>query len=270
MTTRLVQEIVKLKSEFRKTYKGSSHLSEVLPSEQSQFPIDSGLLKSAHNFARSNPIYFKSKEAEIADYSCIIYEGDINSYWLGSIKHDTSYQPFYPTWLLSACVLAEAAKEFGFSEIVDIGSGDGRIAYCGQACGIRSFGLEIDSELVELQKQIIEKTGVRYTAINTDATSFNYRTLKLSRPLFLISGLPEMGEMLANSVIKVATADIKQAGFVFMGSHRMRKYSRDHTKWGWGRIIEEYGLSIIDTLTLPTQWTGDQEQDTPYIFTRTF
>ncbi len=271
MTTSLAQDVVRLKSEFRKVFRGTSHLHEALPVSCSEaLPIEDGVLQSLDRFAQANPIYFKSKDIPISGIPCRVYEGDINSYWLGSIKHDTSYQPFYPTWMLSAYALAVASREFGFEEIVDIGSGDGRIAYCGALAGMRSFGIEIDSDLVLLQQSIIDRTGVRCQAINADATSFDYTSLKLSKPLFFISGLPEMGEMLANSVICVASADVGSAGFVFMGSHRMRKYSRDHTKWGWGQVIDKFGLQIIDTVTLPTHWTADQESDTPYVFTRSF
>jgi hypothetical protein len=271
MTTILAQDVVRLKSEFRKAFRGNSHLHEALPVSCSELlPIEDGILQSIDRFVQANPIYFKSKDVTISGISCRVYEGDINSYWLGSIKHDTSYQPFYPTWMLSAYALAVASKELGFEEIVDIGSGDGRIAYCGELAGMRSFGIEIDSDLVCLQQSIIDRTGVRYQAINADATSFDYASLKLSRPLFFISGLPEMGEMLANSVIRVASADVERAGFVFMGSHMMRKYSRDHTKWGWGQVIDKFGLQVIDTVTLPTHWTTDQESDTPYVFTRSF
>jgi hypothetical protein len=89
--------------------------------------------------------------------------------------------------------------------------------------------------------------------------------------MFFISGLPEMGEMLANSVIKqVMSIDaIRQhAGFNFMGSHVMKAHTRDKTGWGWGSVITRYSLDVIGTDTLPTLWTTDQAIDTAYVYTK--
>ena len=36
------------------------------------------------------------------------------------------------------------AKKLGYSELVDIGSGDGRIAFCGTILGFTSHSIEID------------------------------------------------------------------------------------------------------------------------------
>jgi len=95
--------------------------------------------------------------------------------------------------------------------------------------------------------------------------------LKLSRPMFFISGLPEMGEMLADSVIKQVSL-IKSlrhsAGFNFMGSHIMKSFSRDKTGWGWGNVIVSHDLEHAGTITLPTLWTIDQVVDTAYVYTR--
>ena len=104
-----------------------------------------------------------------------------------------------------------------------------------------------------------------------DATQFDYTSLELSQPIFFISGLPEVGEMLANSVIsKIMSIPNLKANpiFVFTGSHVMRKDSRDKSKWGWGKVIECYNLEVIKTVTLPTYWTLDQPVDTPFIFTK--
>ena len=120
---------------------------------------------------------------------------------LAGKKYDTNYQPFYPTWLLSAYTLSLGAKNFGFKEIIDIGSGDGRIAYCG-LLGMNSIGIEIDSELVSLQQRILKSTGIEYKIINDDATIIDYSTLEISKPIFFISGLPELGDMLAINVLE--------------------------------------------------------------------
>ena len=53
---------------------------------------------------------------------------------------------------MSAYVGALYAKELGYSEIIDIGSGDGRIAFCGKVLDMESYSIEIDDMLVDLQK----------------------------------------------------------------------------------------------------------------------
>ena len=121
------------------------------------------------------------------------------------------------------------AKRLGFREVVDIGSGDGRISYCARLLGMKSVSLEIDSELVNLQYQISDLTKVKYDILNEDATTVDYSSLNLSKPLFFISGLPELGEMLANHVLSKVNGITKLkciAGFNFMGSHTLKEYSR--------------------------------------------
>jgi hypothetical protein len=200
---------------------------------------------------------------------CKSYEGDITNYWLSSKKYDTSYQPFYPTWVLSAFALAFISKELGYTELVDVGSGDGRIAYCSTILGLRSISIEIDTNLSVLQHDVVSSTGVEFKILNIDATSFNYNSLDLSNPVFFISGLPEQGDILARDVLTKARDlhDTKvKPGFNFMGTHVLRKYAADRNLWGWGNIIEAYGLNIVGNVTLPTLWTNDQELDTAYIF----
>lgn len=263
------ETIVRIKAEFAAKYKGSSHMHEPVPAASSeQLPIDQSGLASMHAFAKNNPIYFGSREMELLGIQCTVYEGDINEYWLSSIKHDSGYQPFYPTWILSAYALALASKEMGFEQVVDIGSGDGRIAYCAHAAGLAGHGIEIDPDLVELQKKIASATKVGFNALCADATQFDYSSLGLTRPLFYISGLPEMGEMLANSVLeKILSTTLKDtAGFVLMGSHVKRKFAKEHLQWGWGEVIGRFGLEVKQVITLPTHWTAEQPLDTPYIF----
>jgi hypothetical protein len=219
-----------------------------------------------------NPIYVESEDIHLFDIPCRAYLGDINDYWLDSKKYDANYQPFYPTWMLSAYALALGAKLLGFKDIVDIGSGDGRIAYCGRLLGLRSVGIEIDSKLTVLQKAISALADVEYEIHQADATKFAYDSLHLSRPMFFISGLPEWGDMLASSAIPriMQVFELREcSGFNFMGSHIMNEYSRDKTGWGWGKIIEMYHLKIKKCITLPTCWTNDQKIDTPYVFTTT-
>ncbi len=267
----LVKAITTLKAKFAQTYQGNSHVHEAIPLSSSDFlSIDENDLNMLHKFATSNPIYYNSFEMEIMRIPCRVYEGDISEYWLNSIKHDTSYVPFYPTWILSAFALGLETKNLGFDQVIDIGSGDGRISFCAKLVGLESFAIEIDEKLVELQNEISSKTGINFNIKHADATKFDYQSLKLSRPAFFLSGLPEMGEMLANSVIHtiVSIPNLKDvATFVLTGSHQMRKDSRDVSKWGWGLVIDNFGLEVIKTITLPTRWTVDQPIDTPYVFT---
>jgi hypothetical protein len=269
----LAEAVALLKREFVTSYKITrSLLTEIIPLYYSKtLPIDNDVLDSIHRFAAANPIYFKSHDAEISGIPCRIYEGDINNYWLSSRKYDTSYQPFYPTWMLSAFTLALEAKSLGFDQLVDVGSGDGRIAYCASLLGMGSYGIEIDDELVELQDTVSSSTGIKYNAIKADATRFDYGSLDLSKPMFIISGLPEMGEMLADSVIRQVLSIEKlkhNAGFNFMGSHVMKSLTRDRSGWGWGSVIASFGLKLIGTITLPTLWTTDQILDTAYVYTQ--
>jgi hypothetical protein len=174
--------------------------------------------------------------------------------------------------MLSAYALVLESKNLGVKQIIDIGSGDGRIAYCAKVAGLKSYGIEIDENLVSLENKISSNTGVDFHPMIADATQFDYASLELSQPIFFISGLPEVGEMLANNVIPRITSmqNLKtNPVFVFTGSHIMRKDSRDKSKWGWGKVMERYNLEVIKTVTLPTYWTVDQPVDTPFIFTRT-
>ena len=271
MDKTFAEAIVTLKTEFMKRNEGGSHIHEIIPTSSKSLSINKHDLKMLHKFAENNSIYSDSYEMEILDIVCRVYQGDVNNYWLDSIKHDTSYAPFYPVWILSAYALALESKSLGAKQIIDIGSGDGRIAYCAKVAGLQSFAIEIDENLVSLENKILSNTGVDFQPMMADATQFDYATLELSKPIFFISGLPEVGEMLANSVIPKITSipSLKMNPvFVFTGSHIMRKDSRDKSMWGWGKLIDHYNLKVIKTVTLPTYWTVEQSVDTPFIFTR--
>ena len=123
------RNLVQLKQEFRNIYSGTSHIQEVIPLLKSDsFPIDQNELDLLHLFVTKNPIYYNSYQQKINEIECMVYEGDINKYWLNSITHGSSYQPFSPTWVLSAYVITSIAKNLNYKEVLDIGSGDGRIA----------------------------------------------------------------------------------------------------------------------------------------------
>jgi len=273
MLDKIISNLIKIKQEFAKNYAGSAHIQELIPSLPSnEFPLDENNLKSLHDFADKNPIYFNSFEQEISGVQCTIYEGDINEYWLNSIKHGTSCQPFYPTWIMSAYIMASFAKHLGYAELVDIGSGDGRIAFCGTLLGLVSHSIEIDDVLVELQGKICKLTNQNFNPKCTDALEFDYSQIKLTHPIFFIGGLPQMGgDVLATNIIDRinSISDLKHnTGLVFAGTHSKRQLSGNLANGGWSTLIEKHHLDVTNTVSLPTVWTFDQKIETPYIYTK--
>lgn len=262
----------RLKAEFVNLYRGNGHVRETLPDIPSRLgSADKYQLKRLHDFARKNPIYYNSYKMTILDVPCTVYEGDINEYWISSTKHDVSNQPFYPTWILSAYEAVLEAKRHGARQIIDIGSGDGRIAYCAGMLGMDAHGIEIDTQLSDLQRRIIKETDTKFNVWHADANEFKYEMLNLTKPAFFIGGLPEMGEMLARSILSKILADElleRESIFVFMGSFQLKKFTKSTKKWGWGFVIDESDLAVKSALVLPTCWTMDQQKDTPYIFTK--
>ena len=244
-----------------------AHLSEAVPHEYPD--LAPGRLEALHAFARASPLYSNSLRADLG-VPCTVYEGDISGYWIDSIKHDASAQPFYPTWLLSACLAASEAVRLGARECVDVGSGDGRVAYACASAGLESCGLELDSGLCALQESVSGKTGVRFGVRCADAASFDYSSLDLSRPAVFVGGLPQMGELLAGSVIESIQRLRLEARplFVLPGSMERRKMGALDGGYGWGSLLEKAGLSVESTLMLPTSWTMDRAHDTPYVYAR--
>lgn len=266
----LTEIICNLKYDFRDLYKGNSHTTEVLPNSPSKFHIKDEHLLSLYAFLENNPIYSNQIVQKLSDIDCTIFEGDLNNYWIDSLKHDSSYAPFYPTWLLSAFCLSVESQKLGYEQIIDIGSGDGRIAYSGKILGLNSISIEIDENLVDLQEKISDKTGVRFNPICSDATTYDFTKISDKPSIFIIGGVPEIGEVLAESVIKnvLKIERLSKSAFVLTGSHSHRKFSRDTTDFGWGPTIKKLGLSIISTHSLPTYWTMDQKFETPYVFVK--
>ena len=268
----LVENLVSTKQIFAKNYSGNAHIQEVIPSSISnKFDMDTNELISLHDFALKNPIYFNHFEEKMDDVLCTVYEGDINEYWLNSIKHGSSCQPFYPTWIMSAFVMASIAKKLGYLELVDIGSGDGRIAFCGNVIGMESHSIEIDNVLVDLQKIISTATDQKFNPLCHDALEFDYSTLNLKKPIFFIGGLAQMGgDVLATSIIdKINSIENlrNDTAIVFAGTNTKRQLSGNLENGGWSTLIEKHNLKVIDTVSLPTIWTFDQDVETPYIFT---
>ena len=267
----IAKNLVELKKEFVKIYDGKSQTKEIIPKHSSElFPIEQSHLELLHQFAIENPIYYDSFEKQINSVDCIVYEGDINKYWLNSIQHSSSKAPFSPTWIMSGYVCSLFAKELGYSEVIDIGSGDGRIAFCAKVLGMESYSIELDYMLVDLQNVL--KSMLNFHPICSNATSFDYGSLNLPQPIFFIGGLAQMGGIsLASGVLdKVnSISNLKQnTGWAFAGT-LSQKYARDpKNKAGWGTLIENYGLKSIQSISLPTAWTFHESDETPYIFTK--
>jgi|TARA_B100001540_G_scaffold156479_1_gene138609 hypothetical protein len=266
----LAEKICNLKYHFLNAYKGNSHTTEVLPKASSKFFSSNEHLSSLYDFLENNPIYSNKICQKLSETECTIFEGDLNNYWIDSLKHDSSYAPFYPTWLLSAFCLAVETKKLGYDQIVDIGSGDGRIAYCAKILGLDSISIEIDENLVDIQNTISDKTGVKFNPICSDATTYDFDKISGKSSVFIIGGVPEIGEVLAESVIKntLKFNQLSESIFVLTGSHSHRKFARDTVQFGWGPTIKKLELNLIFTISLPTYWTMDQKFETPYVFTK--
>jgi len=273
MFDEIIDNLVSVKKNFAKNYSGNAHIQEVIPSAISEkFPLESEDLKHLHEFTLKNPIYFNHYEQEIFGILCNVYEGDINEYWLNSIKHGSSCQPFYPTWIMSGFVMANIAKKLGYEELVDIGSGDGRIAYCGKILGLTSHSIEIDDVLVDLQNKICNITNLNFDPRCEDALEFDYSSLNLKKPVFFIGGLAQMGgDVLATGIIDRINSipNLKNnTGIVFAGTNTKRQLSSNLKNGGWSTLIEKHNLDVVYTVSLPTIWTSDQDVETPYIFTK--
>lgn len=266
----LVQELLKLKNEYLEKIHSYNHIREFLPDMGNQDLLDKSHLEKLHTFFKLNKIYYKEESLVLGNIPCISYEGDINQFWLSSKKYDTNYQPFLPTWVLSALVMVQVAKDLGFENIIDIGSGDGRLLYCGSVIGLNSIGVEIDKDLCDLQTKISDDSNVKFRIINGDSNSIDYSQLALENAMLFVSALPESGEMISYGItnqFKKYMDKLQNVGITLMGSHTYRKYSRDKSMWGWGKFIDDCELKLVECLSLPTSWTLDEKKETPYLFT---
>lgn len=270
MFEKILMNFLETKREYIQHFKPTNIIAEIIPKEVTDsFPLDKQILAKLHQFLSNNPIYFKKTNISIKTVDFISYEGDVNEFYLSSKKYDTNYQPFYPTWMLSAFLLSVKSKHLGFTEIIDIGAGDGRIAYCGALLNLRSIGIELDTNLTELQIDICKKTAIDYEIINDDASTFDFNKLNLSKPIFCVSGLPEMGEMFVDNLIqKTIENKFKIYGIVFLGSTLKKKFSSDMSSYGWGEIMKKNNLKIIEEISLPTHWTNDNNSESKYLVTK--
>ncbi len=271
MFEKILINFLETKRKYIQNFKPPNIIAEIIPTEVTNlFPIDKLILAKLHQFVSNNPIYFKKTNILINNINFISYEGDVNDFYLSSKKYDTNYQPFYPTWMLSAFLLCLKAKELGFTEIIDIGAGDGRISYCGSLLYLRSIGIELDSSLSELQNDLCKKTNINFEIVNRDASTFDFAKLNLSKPLFFVSGLPEMGEMFVDNLINTTLKNnFLSFGIVFLGSiNNKRKFVKDDTLYGWGEIIKRNNLKIIKEINLPTHWTNDNNSESKYLITK--
>jgi hypothetical protein len=266
----LAQNLIKLKDEYLDKIHSYNHIREFIPDPKHQSLFDKSHLEKLHTFFRLNKIYYKEQSITLANIPCISYEGDINQFWLSSKKYDTNYQPFLPTWGLSALVMVLVAKDLGFENIIDIGSGDGRLLYCGSIIGLNSVGIEIDRDLCDLQNEISSFSNVKFHVINGDSNSIDYSQLELENTMIFISALPESGEMISYGIsnqLEKYRVKLHNVGITLMGSNTHRRYSRDRSMWGWGKFIDDCGLKMVECLSLPSSWTIDENKETPYLFT---
>jgi len=271
MIEKLAKNLVNLKKQFVSNYEGTSQIQELIPISKSElFPIDEYELNALHEFATKNPIYYNSFEKVIDKISCIVYEGDINKYWLNSIQHDSSHAPFSPTWIMSGYVMSLFAKENGYSEIIDIGSGDGRIAYCGGVLGMKSHSIELDPMLVDVQNSLA--TNVNFNPNCFDAIQFDYSSLNLTKPIFFIGGLAQMGGLeLATGVLNRIKPHFPlwdKTGWIFAGTLSKKYLADPKNHAGWGSFIENSDLQLIQNISLPTAWSFHESDETQYVFAK--
>lgn len=263
----LAENLLSLKREFAKQYDGTSLVPEVIPATESDsFPVEPGDLELLHRFVAENPIYCNSYEQTIGGIRCVVYEGDINKYWLGSILHSSSHAPFSPTWVMSAYVGVLHARELGCGQVVDVGSGDGRIAFCGRVASMRSYSIEVDEALVGIQEGLAGMLDFHPSC--SDATSFDYSVLDLDSPAFFVGGLAQMGgcDLAAGVMRRVGRHD--GAVWVFAGTNSPKYRQDPKNQAGWGTFIDENGLEHVRTTCLPTAWTFGEPDETPYVFAR--
>ena len=79
------------------------------------------------------------------------------------------------------------------------------------------------------------------------------------------------GDILATSIIEKINSlsgISKNTGMVFAGTNSKRHLANNSNNGGWSKLIQKNNLNIMDTISLPTVWTFDQDSETPYIFSK--
>ena len=111
---------------------------------------------------------------------------------------------------------------------------------------------------------------INFNPICSDAIKFDYNVLKLTQPAFFIGGLPQMGgDVLANKIISNLDTSLKEKSCMVLTGSYSEKYSVNDTRdGGWKKLIDESGLKVIQSNSLPTAWSFNQTNETPYIFTK--
>ena len=256
--------LLRLESEFVRKHTWNRHILEFIPVKPGSLSINPSHLKLLHAFALANPIYHNVYEETISKVPCMVYEGNTERFWLSSISNCTSTVAFAPTWIISAYMLTRFAKKMGVEEVVDVGSGDGRITYCANILGLDAYSIEIDRRLADLQVEISNSLSANLDVRCTDAVGLDYSRLKMTKPAFFIGGLKHMGgDILARSVIEKIRGLWKESIMVFA------EYPLDNPRVaGWNNIINIYKMKVIKRIVLPAAWVIGEPNDTSYIFAR--
>ncbi len=262
------------------SYGGGSPLYEAVPSGPApQAGVDVAAAAALGAFARASPVYERLREEAVGGVPCTVCEGDATGHWLDSLKHDASAAPFYPTWMLSAHCLASAALGLGARSAVDVGSGDGRIAYCCGAAGLPVRSVEIDDGLAGAQRGISERTGVDMGAAGRgeDAFGVDYEGLVRREEggavAVFVGALPQVGELLAGAVAGAALDGARGGDpgpllvLAGVGEGASGGIGGAKNRWGWGPLLDGHGLEVLGVLELPTAWTIESAGGgTPYVF----
>ena len=276
---RTAEFILRIAGDLERSYGGNSHLYEAIPAGPAPSAgIDEAGAAALGAFARASPVYARLHGETIRGIRCTVCEGDATGHWLDSLKHDASAAPFYPTWMLSAHALASAALALGARAAVDVGSGDGRIAYCCGAAGMRARSVEIDDGLAAVQRGISERTGIEMGAAGRGEDAFGIDYAGLVRgeeggaAAILVGALPQVGEILADAVAGAALDGAREgdAGPLLVlagaGEGASGGIGGAGNRWGWGPLLDKFGLGVLGVLELPTRWTIESGGGTPYVF----
>lgn len=245
----------------------AGRFSEAVPlSAPPGVPAGEGHLARLRGFASANEIYYSSRRERVAGADCAVYEGDVNRFWLGSVGHAASRAPFSPTWLMSAYALAAAARGMGCRRAVDVGSGDGRIAYCADMLGLEAVSVEVDGALAALQEGIASSTGSRMRVACADAAGLGYGGR--GPTAFFVGGLAQMGgEALAAAALAGAGGSLAPGSVAVLAGTLSPKYpAGGGPPAGWGEFMRGAGLEQAARMDLPTAWTEGEPDATPYLF----